>query len=1113
MFHRKVSKEHSDLSLAYPTHTRKINDAARAYSNPRQVKSPSSAQVRHRIKISKKFPVDISYVKALPTSLIQPDQERLREEGLSLKMENNSYREENLRLKTKLNQLEREIAKRDEVLDQLRSEAGERHYYVAVKQLHLVTSLKQTVKDLKTELKAKDEEILQMKKSAKQTQIAELEVEIETYITECTRLKKLIIDSQRPFSRGKTASTADQTLLITKLNKEKLALEKNLQTAQLEIAKLRGNERENREMPSDVVEKFREELDAKGKIVVKTEEKVKELTNLLKKTEEKLKNGLAERENFERKWEKSQTEVENLRAKLEEISFRNAQTGLQFITTKLSSKNVSFLEILGKLQGRPRMPELKSRVEEARVMVPENYWRDISEVYVDDRGCVEVERVMREVEGIKPRVRDTSMLFRDQDLAQGSGSELESTDRGREALQRIAPSQYRDDSSLDSSQDVRPSASAAFTQREPEDSDAELILQEIQRNQSKKPNLQVEVVEYEPSEQEIQSVSSENEAQRGEIKSDIGFAHITPVEISQNSHQNSGSERVSEDETFFFPKEQEKSPFFVEESMENVEELVSEKPFSSESSQNYSEKADLGGELEGKTLLLPANELDAVANNEKIITFSGIIAIERRFSSEESPKIPVFQEKDCEDEENQDVEQEGHSSKVDEDSQFEPEIGEKEQSEEEKSVKSEEKSLSEHYSDEEFPVSHQSEEEKDEFGPEGTETFQGKSHLMIAKETLVLEKVEKQVFEAEIDYQEDELDLKKEEKDEELPVKEEEKIEEKEIFEEKIEEKAAFEEKIEEKAAFEEKIEQKETFEEKIEEKVNLETEKVSISTENIVDLVGFFPSDDERAVFESENPSLQPITMEADAKEDSSSDKNSIKSEKTEKFGLEEEKKEDFFGSSQERSDKEREEIEVTAAVLSPEGGEVKTDRHIPVVEEQGVTPQESPKLVETELAGTPKSSSSEALEVKTKGYITAMARALTAQQLSVREVFDALEGKVASADFLHGLRTLGLGDLPPSDFQLLMLSLSDSDSMEIDLNELEELFRLQGVAPRPVPLRGSARSSLSLEKSLGSLTPGPASVQVMAAEEVLTSSAEDSQHSFYEYTGEAARCPDRLT
>ena len=162
-----------------------------------------------------------------------------------------------------------------------------------------------------------------------------------------------------------------------------------------------------------------------------------------------------------------------------------------------------------------------------------------------------------------------------------------------------------------------------------------------------------------------------------------------------------------------------------------------------------------------------------------------------------------------------------------------------------------------------------------------------------------------------------------------------------------------------------------------------------------------------------------------------------------------------------------------------------------------------------------SPKSSSSEALEAKARAHLKAIALALTAQDKSVSEVFEAYEGYISTAEFLHGLRTLGLADLPPLEFQLLVLSLSGSESGEIEAGELEALLAVQGVRPSAPPGLHSPMSSLSGAVASRMLTPNPerASVQEMAAAEVLTSSAEESQNSFYEYAGEAGKCPDRLT
>ena len=111
------------------------------------------------------------------------DKERLYEEHMALKVNNNSLRDENMKLKTRINALEKEVLRFGELLE---GQSGDKFAHPTS---HLVTSLKQSVKDMKSELKQREEEIAEFKKNIKTTRTAELEVELQAYIDECTRLR------------------------------------------------------------------------------------------------------------------------------------------------------------------------------------------------------------------------------------------------------------------------------------------------------------------------------------------------------------------------------------------------------------------------------------------------------------------------------------------------------------------------------------------------------------------------------------------------------------------------------------------------------------------------------------------------------------------------------------------------------------------------------------------------------------------------------------------------------------------------------------------------------------------------------------------------------------
>lgn len=1229
---------------------RQLQEAARAYSNPRQAKSPSSAQVRRRIKATQKFTTDTSLSKVLPTTLMQPDQERLREEGRTLKLENNSFREENLRLRTKINQLDKELAKRDEVLDELRGQAGERHYYVAVKQVHLVTSLKQTVKDLRAELKSREEEAAKMKKNVKFTQVSELEAEIDAYIEECARLKKLLLDSARPISRGRLVNSIDQAQgqMITKLNKEKLLLERNLQNAKEEIARIRQKERESHLPPSDLeaeMARAREDLSSKGETLSRAEEKIRQLATLLKSEQENAQLVAQEREKWRRKYEEMKEESRDLRFKLAEIETREAKNALQFIVTKLASKNVSFLSILQKQSSNCGFQDLIQTVEATRVIIPEHYWQAICTIYISDSGNVAFSRLLQDVEPLKPRLRDSSLLLLGKKAGkrESSGSELEpdSPQTSRNAISReekAVSGRYREESYEEFSD--LPRESEQITKRDIEkDSESERIASrqgEKKASMGKKPNLQVEVIEYEPSEEEIPRTEG-----LGLSKSDLGLAQQgnrgIPSGRAELSQSYSSSRRQSLPKSSILSSEVSseagkapivaslEDPFRIEESVGRVEELVSEKPESysgeeveneafqasgkSQSAAGYEEDQFDSEEMEAMGPILPEISVpkELWPANETVIpqfpvTFPPLSPVQRAetgsIGSPTQPYFPALQ-----------TVEEPLTVKS-----FEDHVTEaKHRFEQERSYCEGRSSLDSHSNEEKYanyedqdsqkrvksPIPQAEIAEKDPFLPESREEsvldfappeesdfagyseedFPDTSRFDQSKRTVPPENPvllpDSQVANS--------IDRLSSQKSPETPKKEESDLIEQgknssfsESYDKEAEIKAISEPQSEvyegNSARYSERelpgeLEPvKDSSSEQNQQVTNRDAEnpaeiegKSQFSGENVSN-----PSEKDKEISEepffeaaktANKDSIEPapenmplsslqdvgnslqIAEEANNPESESAESewsglaqlfqsfSSVSGGQEEPPSMEERKEEAWLaeGTTDLAVKEEKLGLFYEDRTSSPESPQ--PEDNLPFqsllietrdVDEGRLSGSEKDLISPTiPIIDSPKSATSEALEAMARACLKAMALALTAQDKSVREVFEAYEGRISAAEFLHGLRTLGLADLPPSEFQLLVLSLSGNESGEIEIGELEELLAVQGVLPRVPPAVHSPMSSLSGAVASRMLTPNPerASVQEMAAAEVLTSSAEESQNSFYEYAGEAGKCPDRLT
>lgn len=126
---------------------------------------------------------DTKLISKICPKKIFSDKEKLYEENYNLKQMYNYLNDENLKLRTKILQLEKN-------LDQ--PKFSDTINPTISKQQIFIESLKQNIRDLKNEIKAKDKEINDMKRYFKYSKAQELENENLQYNNECMRLKKII---------------------------------------------------------------------------------------------------------------------------------------------------------------------------------------------------------------------------------------------------------------------------------------------------------------------------------------------------------------------------------------------------------------------------------------------------------------------------------------------------------------------------------------------------------------------------------------------------------------------------------------------------------------------------------------------------------------------------------------------------------------------------------------------------------------------------------------------------------------------------------------------------------------------------------------------------------
>lgn len=169
-----VTKEARLISYARPASARRVDHES--------IKTPK----RHFSRLHTGNKVKKSLLKEKNTILIEKlrpnriiiDKERLYIENMQLKLRNNELAENIIKYKARFLQLQREKQKKeDNPMPNLTQSS------------YLVKLLKQTIKELKSELQNKDIEIAKQKRNIKLSKYLEMELELKTYADECTRLK------------------------------------------------------------------------------------------------------------------------------------------------------------------------------------------------------------------------------------------------------------------------------------------------------------------------------------------------------------------------------------------------------------------------------------------------------------------------------------------------------------------------------------------------------------------------------------------------------------------------------------------------------------------------------------------------------------------------------------------------------------------------------------------------------------------------------------------------------------------------------------------------------------------------------------------------------------
>ena len=234
-------------------------------------------------------------LKAKPMFMLH-DKEQLYDEAIKLKQNMNVYKDENNRLKTRVLQFEKELERKDKIIQELLSQANNQGSSSQTRggqrmstETHLVAALKKQIRDMKDEIRQKEEEAKKFRKNLKITKIQETEVEIKMFSDECTRLKHIIEEIVKQKSVGYTPQ--EVAAIEDKINQQAMLLKK-IKQENTEMATVIQKKEEETNNWKEVANKLSKKV---SRMEVETKENIKVRKNVTdtKKELQKLKDQLS----------------------------------------------------------------------------------------------------------------------------------------------------------------------------------------------------------------------------------------------------------------------------------------------------------------------------------------------------------------------------------------------------------------------------------------------------------------------------------------------------------------------------------------------------------------------------------------------------------------------------------------------------------------------------------------------------------------------------------------------------------------------------------------------------------------------------------------------------
>lgn len=283
------------------------------------------------------------------------DKEQLFDQAIKLKQNMDNCLEENIRLKNRIQQFDKELDKRDKIIQELLfkvdSDQGisQMNFQPRMAEPHLVSALKNQIKNMKNELRLKEEETTKMKKNIKITRIQEAEIEMRMFSDECTRLKHLIEEIVKQKAIGYTMQ--DINALGEKINKQ-TSLLNNIQ-------------QENKQM-SSILQKKEEELSNWKEVTTKLEKKISSLSVEAK-----------ENMKVRKSYNDSKKELQNIKDKLTQVKLEGKDKQIGAFRAKID-------ELLRKQKEMTEKIDIKERkiknLEEVSAQKKNNFENELGEL-------------------------------------------------------------------------------------------------------------------------------------------------------------------------------------------------------------------------------------------------------------------------------------------------------------------------------------------------------------------------------------------------------------------------------------------------------------------------------------------------------------------------------------------------------------------------------------------------------------------------------------------------------------------------------------------------------------------------------------------------------------